>query len=128
MTPLQGEWGRCRDWIQAAVEPTGLYFIGDVERAIAQGSMHFWPGKHCAAVTEFVIYPNCKALNVFAGGGTKGKALKELTSEMEPAFLRWAKASDCKKIIGFGINPAWMPVCEAMGYGHLWTVMAKDIE
>lgn len=128
MTPMQADWARCREWIRAAVEPTGLYLIEDIEQAIASGAMQFWPGKYCAAVTEFVVYPNCKVLNVFAGGGVKGRALRELTREMEPAFLRWAKASDCKKIIGFGINPAWKPVCEAMGYGHIWTVMAKDVE
>lgn len=128
MTPAQGDWARCKEWIRAAVEPTGLYRIEDIEQAIADGAMQFWPGKYCAAVTEFVAYPNCKVLNVFAGGGVKGRALRELTREMEPAFLRWAKACDCKKIIGFGINPAWKPLCETMGYGHIWTVMAKDVE
>lgn len=125
---LQEDWARCRDWIKAAVEPTGLYLIQDIEEAIASGEMHFWPGKHCAAVTEFVTYPNCKVLNVFAGGGVKGKALRELTKEMEPAFVRWAKASDCKKIMGFGINAMWRPICEGLGYSHQWTVMSKDIE
>ena len=110
------------------MEPTGLYRIEEVEQAIAQGAMHFWPGKHCAAVTEFVFYPSCKALNIFAGGGLKGRALRELTNEMEPAFQRWARASDCRKIIAFGIKPAWTPIGKAMGYRHLWTVMTKDVE
>jgi hypothetical protein len=121
------DWTRCREWIREAVEPTGFYQVEDVEKAIASGAMHFWAGRDCAAVTEFVFYPSCKALNVFAGGGTKGKALRELTTEMEPAFVRWAKASDCKKIIGFGLKDTWRPVCEGMGYSLLWTVMAKDI-
>jgi hypothetical protein len=128
VTPLQQEWLRCREWIRAAVEPTGLHRIEDVEQAIAEGHMHFWPGRYCAVVTEFICYPNCKALNIFAGGGTKGKALGELTGEMEPALQRWARASDCKKIIAFGIKPAWMPVGEILGYRHLWTVMTKDVE
>ena len=128
MTQLHEDWARCREWIRAAVEPTGLYQIGDVEQAIASGEMHFWPGKHCAAVTEFIFYPNCKALNIFAGGGRKGAALKELTCAMEPALELWARASACKKIIAFGIKPAWMPVGAALGYRHLWTVMTKDME
>lgn len=127
MTPLQMEWARCREWIRAAVEPTGLYDLGDVEAAIARGEMHFWPGRDCAAVTEFVVYPNCKALNIFAGGGVHGRALRELTREMEPALHRWARASECRKIIAFGIKPAWRPVSEAMGYRHIWTVMTKDV-
>lgn len=127
MTQAQQEWARCRAWIRAAVEPTGFYTIADVEEAIAEGRMQFWAGKSCAAVTEFVAYPNCKVLNVFAAGGVAGQALRELTQEMEPVLVRWALASDCRKIIGFGINPAWRRVCESMGYAHLWTVMAKDV-
>ena len=110
------------------MEPTGLYRIEDVETAIAHGGMHFWPGRHCAAVTEFIIYPNCKALNIFAGAGLRGRALDELTREMQPALVRWARASDCKKIIAFGIKPAWAPIGESLGYRHLWTVMTKDVE
>lgn len=127
MTPVQTEWARCRDWIKAAVEPTGFYEIEDIEHAIASGEMQFWPGKDCAAVTQFVTYPSCKVLNVFAGGGERGKALRELTREMEPAFVKWAKASDCKWIIGFGIKETWKSICEGMGYQHLWTVMAKKV-
>ena len=127
MTLLQAEWARCRDWIRAAVEPTGLYTIADVEQAIAQGQMHFWPGQRCAAVTEFVIYPACKVLNIFAGGGHKGPALKELTRDLEPALVRWAAASDCRKVMAFGIKPGWVPVGERLGYRHIWTVMTKDV-
>lgn len=119
---------RCREWIRQAVEPTGLYTIADVEKAIESGAMHFWPARDCAAVTEFVFYPNCKALNIYAGGGIKGKALKELTDVVEPHLVAWAAASDCKKIMAFGIKPEWTPIGHRMGYSHLWTVMAKDIE
>ena len=128
MTPIEAEWERCRDWIRAAVEPTGLYQIADVEKAIETGQMHFWPGRHCAAVTEFVIYPHCKVLNIFAGGGDKGPALKELTREMEPAFAAWARASGCTRIMAFGIRPEWTPVGERLGYRHIWTVMTKDVK
>lgn len=121
------DWPRCKGWIEAAIKPSGLYEIEDIERQIAEGSMEFWAGENCAAVTEISIYPNCKVLNVFAGGGTRGKALKELTRKMEPAFLDWGRLNGCKKIMGFGIYEAWKPVCERMGYKMLWTVMAKDI-
>ncbi len=128
MRGLQEEWARCRAWIQAAVEPTGLYEIGDIEKAIAKGEMHFWPGRYCAAVTEFVTYPECKVLNIFAGGGDKGPALKELTRELEPALVRWARASGCRKVMAFGIKPGWAPVGKKLGYRHIWTVMTKDVE
>lgn len=128
MTPLQSDWARCRDWIRAAVEPTGLYQIEDVEKAVEAGQMHFWPGRDCAAVTEFAIYPNCKVLNIFAGGGDKGQALRELTRELEPSLVRWARASGCRKVMAFGVKPGWAPVGEKLGYRHIWTVMTKDVE
>lgn len=127
MTVQHDDWPRCRDWIRAAIEPTGLYLIEDIEVAIESGQMHFWPGDHAAAVTEFITFPCCKVLNVFAGGGDRGKALKELQEVFEPSFLAWAKAAECKKIMGFGISEAWKPVCNRMGYAHVWTVMGKDI-
>lgn len=85
--------------------------------------MHFWPAEKCAAVTEFLEFPTGKVLNVFAGGGD----LIELTKHLEPCFLTWAKVAGCKQIIGYG-RPGWERVCKRMGYKHLWTVMAKDVD
>lgn len=127
MSGLQGEWARCRDWIAAAL-PAHLYAIEDIERGIADGHMQFWPGARCAAVTEFALYPNCKVLNVLAAGGEKGPALKALTRELEPCLLAWARASDCKYIIGFGTHEGWKPVTEAMGYALQWLVMIKEVK
>lgn len=127
MTPLQSEWARCRDWIAAAL-PRHLYTIEDIERGIADGSMQFWPGPACAAVTEFALYPNCKVLNVLAAGGEKGPALRALTRELEPCLLAWARASDCKYVMGFGTHEGWKPVTEAMGYALQWLVMIKEVK
>lgn len=127
MTPAQAEWARCREWIREAVEPSGLRTIEDVEAEIAAGTMHFWPGNNAAAVTQIVPYPRCKVLAVFAVGGRKGKALRELVREIEPALCRFAAAAGCTKIMGCGMNPNWRPICEGMGYAHLWTVMSKDL-
>lgn len=121
------EWARCRNWIETALTDSGLYEIGDIEQAIEEGRMHFWPGRHCAAVTEIMLYPNGKALNVFAGGGETGAALAELTEGMEPAFLDWARANDCRWILGFG-RKGWERICAPMGYRRLWSVMAKEVE
>lgn len=127
MTPLQGEWARCRDWIALAL-PAHLYVIEDIERGIADGSMQFWPGAQCAAVTEFAVYPNCKVLNVLAAGGARGPALKALTRELEPCLFAWARASDCKYVMGFGTHEGWKPVTEAMGYALQWLVMIKEVK
>lgn len=126
MTPAD-EWARCKGWLQPAVDAQGLYDMAYIEAEIEAGRMHFWPGKNSVAVTEFQTFPKAKVLNVFAVGGRKGFALHELTMELEPALVAWGRANGCKKIIGYGVKPNWRPVCEAMGFSHLWTVMAKDI-
>jgi hypothetical protein len=46
---------------------------------------------------------------------------------MEPALVRWALASDCRKIMAFGVKPGWTPVGTRLGYRHIWTVMTKDV-
>ena len=124
---IAASWTRSRPWIEAALANDGFYDIGYLERGIADGSMRLWAGRDCAAVTEFIDYPLVKVLNVFAGGGVSGKALTELTREIEPKIVDWAKANGARKIIGFGSHEGWKPVCERMGYRHLWTVMQKDI-
>ena len=99
---------------------------GVLSAASPAALMHFWAGKDCAAVTEIIAYPKGKVLNLFAGGGARGRALKELKA-MEPAFVAWARAAGASKIISFGSHASWKPVGERLGYRHLWTVMQKDI-
>lgn len=124
---LVSEWQRCRAWIEAALKRTGFYDIEDIEKAVASGEMIFWPGEHGAAVTEFVTYPNGKALNVFAGGGDTNESLQEFVDRFEPCFVTWAKASDCRWVIGYG-RKGWEKVLKASGYDLLWCVMKKNIQ
>lgn len=126
MTEAQREWARCRPWIEAAIAKCDLYDISDIEEAVQSEDMHFWPGKECAAVTEFITFPNKKALNVFAGGGTRGKALRELLA-MEKQIARWGVEHGCSLLLIFGANDGTRLAGERAGYRHLWTVMSKDI-
>lgn len=109
------------------VEASGLYDMAYIEAQIEAGEMHFWPRENCVAVTEFLIFPRAKVLNIFAAAGVKGKSLRALTKELEPALLAFANANGCNKIFASGIKPEWRPVGEALGYSHRWTVMAKDL-
>lgn len=127
MTDIHSEWARCRDWIKAALVRTNFYDIEDIEGAISAGQMIFWPGKHGAAVTEFITYPNGKALNVFAGGGDHNASLQEFIDVFEPSLAAWAKASDCRWIIGYG-RPGWDRILKKRGYSTMWSVMKKDID
>lgn len=123
--PLE-DWLRCKGWIEAAVTRNGFYNIEDIEAALASGDMFFWPGEHAAAVTEFITYPNGKALNVFAGGGESNASLQEFIEKFEPSLAEWAKATDCRWIIGYG-RPGWERILKKRGYQHMWSVMKKDI-
>ena len=126
MTVPQEEWDRCKGWIETAIARTGFYGIEDIEREIEAGRMTFWPGAHGAAVTEFIAYPGGKALNVFAGGGAGNESLTEFIEVFEPCLSAWAKASDCRWIIGYG-RPGWERVLNKRGYSTLWSVMRKEI-
>jgi hypothetical protein len=125
LTPL-GEWRRCKPWIEAAIKRTPFYDIEDVEQRVEAGEYCFWPGQNAAAITEFITYPNGKALNVFAGGGESNASLLEFLEEFEPAMCAWAKANDCRWVIGFG-RPGWGPLLNPRGYRALWHVMSKEV-
>lgn len=120
-------WLRCKPWIEDMVATSDLYDMAYIERSLQCGAMHFWPGKNSMAITEFVTFPLAKVLSVFAVGGRKGLALHELLKDIEPKLQVFARLNGCKKIMGYGIRPQWRDACEAIGYAHLWTVMAKDV-
>jgi hypothetical protein len=128
VTPLQVEWARCREWIVAALPYTGgFYDIEDIERAIANGTMIFLPGKYCALILEICSYPNFKVLNVFLGGGSGGgKTLKEYCDHMDPFIMDFARNADCKKVMHH-CRPSGERVGKKLGYNHLWSVMVKDV-
>lgn len=126
MSVPKEDWERCKGWIESALAQTGFYEIEDIERQVNEGRMVFWPGRHGAAVTEFITYPNGKALNVFAGGGDSNASLQEFIEDFEPALCAWAKSTDCKWIIGYG-RPGWERPLKSRGYSVMWSVMRKEI-
>lgn len=126
MTEAQSEWARCRPWIEAALAVNPFYSIEWVEEQIASGEMTFWAGPHAAAVTEFINYPNGKALNMFAVGGESNQAMDELLRTFEPSLATWAKLAGCKWMIGFA-REGWAPSAKALGYRRLWTSFVKEL-
>ena len=64
------ELERCRPWIEAALEYSGgTHEFEDVAKGIVEGRMQLWPSPRGCIVTEIVVYPKKKTLNVFLGGG-----------------------------------------------------------
>lgn len=126
MTPQQVEWARCRVWFAELVKTNPFYTIEWIERQIGE-RFHFWAGKHGAVLTEYLEFETGRALNIFAAAGDPNRTLDEFLLEVEPSLTAWAKASECRWVIGFGRKGFERPF-KANGYRHLWTVLIKDIE
>jgi hypothetical protein len=68
----QEQWQRCKPYIEKAVKYQDSYTIDDIEDKIREGLFHLWPGERSAIVTQFVLFPQMKGLNIlFCGGGIK---------------------------------------------------------
>jgi GNAT superfamily N-acetyltransferase len=116
-------WLRCRPYVEAAlVRAGGTHGVEDVERLVAEGRAHFWPGRGCAVVTEFYSYPRMKACNLWLLGGD----LKELL-QMRPAIEAWARAQGCTRILGGGPRRGWERVLRPHGYRPEWIIYCKDL-
>lgn len=122
MTPAEA-WTQYRPIVAAALKTAGgLYEVEDVERAIAEGRAHFWPGHSAVAVTEFLQYPRFRALNYWVLGGDLG----ELLGEMQPVIEKFAKDNGCAKITGFG-RFGWRKVAEDAGFRRAYSCYIKEL-
>ncbi len=127
MTEAQEQWARCKPWIEDALKYAGgMYDIEDVEKEIADGTMIFLPCDHSAYIFEFINYPRGKALNVFAGGGEKGKTLREYMTRIDPYFVALAKAQGCRWVTHF-TRLSGERIGKSLGYRKQTTFMVKEI-
>ena len=108
--PWEQEWARCKPFIEKAVKYQDSYTINDIEDKIRSGIFHLWPGKRSAYITEFVLYPQVKALNLLFCGGD----YKEL-EQMVPAIESFAKAAGIKRLYGGG-RKGWIRKIKHLGF------------
>ena len=88
---VDSELDRCRSWIEAALAYSGnTHNFQDIVSGVKTGTMQLWPARHSCLVTEIVIYPKKKLLNIFLAGGK----LKELMS-MQADVEKWAIREGC---------------------------------
>jgi|TARA_X000000950_G_scaffold70009_2_gene86747 hypothetical protein len=104
------EWDRCKHWIEKAIKYQDSYTISDIEDKIRHGLFHLWPGQRSAMVTELVIYPQNKALNLLFCGGD----YEELET-MLPSIEVFAKQLGCKRLYGGG-RPGWLRKIQHLGF------------
>lgn len=124
MSPFEDQWARCEPFIQSALDAGyGTHTIADVRAAIAAGDAVFWPGRRCAAVTEFLTFPRKKALNFWLLGGDG----RELVRHLRPVIEAWGRSQDCTLFLGLGTRPSWGRALKRHGYEPGWQYFVKDI-
>ncbi len=118
--PWEVEWDRCKPYIAKAVKHQDSYTIDDIEDKIRQGIFHLWPGKKSAYITEFVIYPQLKAMNVLFCGGD----YKELEA-MLPSIEAFAKQAGIQRLYGGG-RKGWTRKLKHLGFKQDY-IVRKDL-
>tara|TARA_B100002019_G_scaffold144384_1_gene124477 strand:+ start:1454 stop:1828 length:375 start_codon:yes stop_codon:yes gene_type:complete len=116
------ELERCRPWIEAALEYSGgTHNFKDVAKGIVEGNMQLWPSPRGCIVTEIVIYPRKKVLNVFLGGGELDQLL-----DMHSDVTSWAKHYGCEALTITG-RFGWKKPLKAHGWKPLHASFQKEI-
>ena len=88
------ELERCREWIEAALEYSGgTHNFDDIVEGLKSGVLQLWPTPRGCIVTEIVLYPRKRVLNVFLGGGELDQIL-----DMHTDVVNWAKAQGCTSL------------------------------
>ena len=108
--PWEVEWERCKPYIAKAVKHQDSYTIDDIEDKIRGGIFHLWPGKKSAYITEFVMFPQLKAMNLLFCGGDY-----EELEEMLPSIEAFAKAAGIKRLYGGG-RKGWTRKLKHLGF------------
>jgi len=104
------QWIRCKPYIEEALKYQDSYTIDHVEDKISNGLFHLWAGKESALVTEFVIFPKHKVLNLLFCGGDYNELV-----EMLPSIEAFARAAECKRLYGGG-RKGWSRKLKHLGF------------
>jgi len=117
------EIDRCQPWIEAALEYSGgTHSLSDVINGITSGKMQLWPSPKGCIVTEIVVYPRKKMLNVFLGGGEMEQLL-----DMHKDVIAWSKAQGCEAITITG-RFGWKKPLTRHGWKPMHASFIKEIE
>lgn len=110
--------------IEAALQYSGgTHTFADVRDAVHAGQMQFWPGPRSAIITEIVVYPRKKVLNLFLGAG-----VMEEIEAMFSGIEAWGASQGCSAASATGRH-GWER--SFMVKTHGWTpthvVYSKDL-
>lgn len=114
---------RCRPWIEAALErANGTHTFKDIVDGVVEGRMQFWPAERGCLVTEIVMYPQKKVINVFLGGGE----LDQL-ADMHGDVIAWAKSQGCTGATIVG-RKGWERAFKQYGWKPVFVTLAKEFD
>jgi hypothetical protein len=120
---LSPELERCRPWIEAALKYTGgTHLFEDVVANIAKGTMQLWPAPRGCIVSEIVVYPRKKVLNIFLAGGELDQIL-----DMNDDITAWAKANGCTAGTMAG-RMGWKKPLSKLGWELKFVTFQKEEE
>ena len=120
---MDKELQRCRPLIEAALEYSGgTHDFIDVAEGIYKGTMQLWPTPKGCIVTEIVVYPRKRMLNVFLGGGELDQIL-----DMHQDVIQWAKAQGCTALTMTG-RAGWKKPLAKHGWDQLHSSYIKEFE
>lgn len=108
--PWEIEFERCQHWIEKALKHQDSYTLQDIEDKIREGIFHIWPGEKSVMITEFVIFPQVRALNLLFCGGDFSELEKML-----PYIEEFAKKAGCKRLYGGG-RKGWHRKIKHLGF------------
>lgn len=123
MNDLSAELIRCRTWIEAALEYSGgTHNFADIVQGIHSNKMQLWPSAKGCIVTEIVVYPRKKLINIFLGGGELNQIL-----DMHSDVISWAKQQGCSGMTMTG-RLGWKKPLAEYGWKVLHQSYAKEFE
>lgn len=123
MNDLSVELIRCRAWIEAALEYSGgTHNFADIVQGIHSNKMQLWPSAKGCIVTEIVVYPRKKLINIFLGGGELNQIL-----DMHSDVISWAKQQGCSGMTMTG-RLGWKKPLAEYGWKVLHQSYAKEFE
>ncbi len=121
LTPIS-QLERCRQWIEDALAYCGgTHEWEDIEKGIMEGRMQLWPAPKGCIVTEIVVYPRKRVLNIFLAGGELDQIL-----DMDTDVKAWAKEQNCTAAIMAG-RIGWKKPLAPLDWKMLYASFIKEI-
>ena len=114
------QWKRCKPLIVKAIKHQDSYTIEDVEDKIRHGIALLWAGQDSAIVTEFVIFPKKKIVNILCIAG-KYKEVEEMLINIE----NYSREIGIERIMGGG-RKGWLRKVKHLGYKPEYFI-SKDL-